>query len=588
MFKKLISMVTASVLLVTCLSIITAAPASAYASNSGSSTGQTGLTITPDANGDFDVPAGIRNLNIFMDYQITTASGFQSSTVTLEAELKNNNNVVVTTANASAAGQFYSTSHYYQTTSWNPFPSTGATMPSSLNMLSFNFSFYLNANSGTTLPAGTYNFTGNIKRGGVTYSPVGNEKSIRVFTTLSGQQFTVPSLTKGTIALTHDAVTCVNRSLVTSSDTLTLRPVTTGSLTTNQTRFLLLGDNFNSTSLSSSTSLSLSSVDLTKPLLGAITFTVGSTTAGSSFSSDLSITKADGTEVSGPCYSAPTAPTVAFTTSTRLTATFTVANSSLRGTCQLFLESDSSSVVRTSGASNSNPPNGTTYTCNFSNLSQGVGYRVKVSQATFFSFSDGSFNINRSIESAYSSASLVIMSGSAAPSSPALTAEQIAAAAAFTAALAKAVEVVQAKVVLTSLIAGNKPATPQEFANADFKVRNNNVAEKVSAAMMKLSVVDRENTQKINEIINLEDFIDRVSVVDTRSTVQSRDLISRGLLSATSAYKFSVVRGLASYPRESLDSMEKIDAAVKEQIFKAEAPKRRLAEIRAMIAARRR
>lgn len=168
------------------------------------------------------------------------------------------------------------------------------------------------------------------------------------------------------------------------------------------------------------------------------------------------------------------------------------------------------------------------------------------------------------------------------------TSSQAALAAAFTAALAKAAEVVKAKTALTSLIAGNKPATPQEFANADFKVRNSNVAEKVSAAMMKLSVADRENTQKINEIINLEDFLDRVSVVDTRSTVQSRDLISRGLLSATSAYKFSVVRGLASYPRESLDSMEKIDAAVKEQIFKAEAPKRRLAEIRARIAARRR
>jgi hypothetical protein len=36
-----------------------------------------------------------------------------------------------------------------------------------------------------------------------------------------------------------------------------------------------------------------------------------------------------------------------------------------------------------------------------------------------------------------------------------------------------------------------------------------------------------------------------------------------------------------------LDSLEKIAAAVKEQIFKAEEPKRRLAEIRARMAARR-
>ena len=107
MFKKFVSMATAAILLATGLSVIASAPASAtaYASNSGSSTGQTGLTITPDANGDFDVPAGIRNLNIFLNYQITTASDFQSSVVTLEAELKNNNNVVVTSANASAAGR---------------------------------------------------------------------------------------------------------------------------------------------------------------------------------------------------------------------------------------------------------------------------------------------------------------------------------------------------------------------------------------------------------------------------------------------------------------------------------------------------
>jgi hypothetical protein len=159
-------------------------------------------------------------------------------------------------------------------------------------------------------------------------------------------------------------------------------------------------------------------------------------------------------------------------------------------------------------------------------------------------------------------------------------------AAAFTAALAKAAEVVQAKAVLTTLIAGNKPANVQEFANADFKVRNNNVAEKVSAAMMKLSVADRENTQKVNEIINLEDFLDRVSVLDTRSTVRASELVSRGLLPVTSGYKHSVVRGLASYPSGSLDSLAKIEAAIKEQIFKAEAPKRRLAEIKAKIAAR--
>jgi hypothetical protein len=60
------------------------------------------------------------------------------------------------------------------------------------------------------------------------------------------------------------------------------------------------------------------------------------------------------------------------------------------------------------------------------------------------------------------------------------------------------------------------------------------------------------------------------------------------LLPVTSGYKHSVVRGLASYPSGSLDSLAKIEAAIKEQIFIAEAPKRRLAEIKAKIAARKR
>jgi hypothetical protein len=109
---------------------------------------------------------------------------------------------------------------------------------------------------------------------------------------------------------------------------------------------------------------------------------------------------------------------------------------------------------------------------------------------------------------------------------------------------------------------------------------------KASAAILKLSATDREKTEKIIEIINREDFIDRVSMTDTRSTVKSTDLISRGLLPASNVHKHSVVQGLASYPNGSLDTMAKIEDAIKEQIFKAEAPKRRLAEIKAKIQSR--
>jgi hypothetical protein len=176
-------------------------------------------------------------------------------------------------------------------------------------------------------------------------------------------------------------------------------------------------------------------------------------------------------------------------------------------------------------------------------------------------------------------------SSSSSEQAEAAVAAAAVAAAAETAALLAAA-IAKAKVVLTTQFSANKPATVDQFLDAGYGVRNSNVATKVSAAILKLSAADRENIQKVNEIISREDFIDRVAVTDTRSTVRSTELVSRGLLSADNTYKYSVLQGLASYPNGSLDSLEKIEAAIKEQIFKAEAPKRRLAEIKARIAAR--
>jgi hypothetical protein len=175
-------------------------------------------------------------------------------------------------------------------------------------------------------------------------------------------------------------------------------------------------------------------------------------------------------------------------------------------------------------------------------------------------------------------------------SGPTLTEEEIAAnAAAQTEAQAAAVlatTIAKAKVAIAAQFATNKPVTLGQFLDAGYGVRNDNVAAKASAAILKLSAADRENTHKIIEIISREDFIDRVAVTETRSTVRSTELISRGLLAADSTKKHSVIQGLASYPDGSLNSLEKIEAAIKEQIAKAQAPRLRTVEIRARIAAR--
>jgi hypothetical protein len=63
-------------------------------------------------------------------------------------------------------------------------------------------------------------------------------------------------------------------------------------------------------------------------------------------------------------------------------------------------------------------------------------------------------------------------------------------------------------------------------------------------------------------------------------------LIEKGLLPADTPYKHSVRSGLASYPEGSLNSMAKIEAAIKAELEKAGARKAKTAEIRARIAAR--
>ncbi len=108
----------------------------------------------------------------------------------------------------------------------------------------------------------------------------------------------------------------------------------------------------------------------------------------------------------------------------------------------------------------------------------------------------------------------------------------------------------------------------------------------VNAKILELPAALRVDVKAMQDLVKVESFVDRVANTETRSTVTSVALVEKGLLSSASPYKYSVVQGLAKYPEGSLNTMAKIEAAIKEQIAKAEAPKLRLAAIKAKIAAR--
>jgi hypothetical protein len=113
------------------------------------------------------------------------------------------------------------------------------------------------------------------------------------------------------------------------------------------------------------------------------------------------------------------------------------------------------------------------------------------------------------------------------------------------------------------------------------------VVAKVNEKVLALPAAQRLDTKAITEIANVESFVDRVANTATRSTVSTNLLISKGLVPADYPKKHSLLLGLGNYPEGSLNTMAKIEAAIKEQIAKAEAPRLRTAEIRARIAARR-
>lgn len=227
----------------------------------------------------------------------------------------------------------------------------------------------------------------------------------------------------------------------------------------------------------------------------------------------------------------------------------------------------------------------------------------------------------------------------------AAAAAAVAKAAAEAAAAVRAAEIATAQTALATVLKADKAGTLSEYRSANINITTNAALTRLNAEVLKLSAADRADFAKIKaiadkiefdesffnatarptaatystygvtgvterilptinakvlelpasarldvkaiqEIAKVENFVDRVANPATRSTVSATGLIANGVLSATSPYKYSVVRNLGSYPEGSLNTKEKIEAAIKAEIYKAEAPKRRLAEIKAQIAAR--
>jgi hypothetical protein len=227
----------------------------------------------------------------------------------------------------------------------------------------------------------------------------------------------------------------------------------------------------------------------------------------------------------------------------------------------------------------------------------------------------------------------------------AAAAAAVAKAAAEAAAAARAAEVAAAQTKLSTVLKADKAGTIDEYKSANINITTAASLTRINAEVLKLSANDRSDFSKIKaiadkiefdesffnstarptlttyakyevvgvterilatintkvlelpaalrvdakaiqDLVKAESFVDRVANTVTRGGVTSATLIEKGLLPADSPYKHSVRSGLGSYPEGSLNTMAKIEAAIKAELVKAGARKAQTAEIRARIAAR--
>ena len=179
--------------------------------------------------------------------------------------------------------------------------------------------------------------------------------------------------------------------------------------------------------------------------------------------------------------------------------------------------------------------------------------------------------------------SITVGSGSNSPSGQ--NAQQLAAAqAAIQAAIAAAIA--KAKTTLHGTLQGDKPGTLDQYRAADYKVNNDKVVTKVNAAVLKLPLADRENVEKIAAIIKVENFVDLVSTPATQKRVTSKALVELGLVAVDNPNKTTIANALKKADAASLNSIEKIQEAIKAELAAVKERKDLLAEIKARIAAR--
>ena len=188
-----------------------------------------------------------------------------------------------------------------------------------------------------------------------------------------------------------------------------------------------------------------------------------------------------------------------------------------------------------------------------------------------------------------------VIIGSSGPTAEEIAAEEeaarVAAIAAVQAAIIEAERVRQAaiataKVALQGVLKSDKPGTLAQYKEADYSIPSEEVLTRVNASLLKLSAEDRVKSQEINKVIKVESFIVQISTTETQKTITAKQLVSAGLLNPTNKNRVGLTYALKLRTASTLDSMEKIAAAIAEETAFIKARAARLEAIKAKVTSR--
>jgi hypothetical protein len=152
------------------------------------------------------------------------------------------------------------------------------------------------------------------------------------------------------------------------------------------------------------------------------------------------------------------------------------------------------------------------------------------------------------------------------------------------AAAAKAAAVAKAQTTLVDTFKANKPATLSDMSSSDFAISQQATVDRINKTVLELQAKNpgiAVSIATIKDIVAKESIVEKISTAVTQGNVQTTQLVKAGLIDSANSVKSSVMNALKTMDPTSLNTLDKLKAAIAAQTKVAQD---RYARTRAIVA----